>query len=454
MGLFGPPDVAKLKAKGDVKGLIKALGYQKDWHVRQAAAEALGKIGDARAVEPLVAALKDQDSNARQGAAEALGRIGDARAVEPLIAALKEGAGVGRVAALNSNARQAAAGALGQIGDARAVEPLIAALRDQDQYTGLRKAAVGALGRIGDARAVEPLIAVLRDPGEEMCKAAAEALGQIGAPAVEPLIAVLEPGTAVEHAKRALGQIGAPAVEPLIAVLGVGGLRTAAVDALGRIGDARAVEPLIAALKDKDWFGRSAAAEALGKIGDARAKDKDWYGRKAAAEALGKIGDARAVEPLVAALVDPALRREAAVALGQIGDARAIEPLIPALLDQDDYMRRAAVEALHRLSWSPDRGETGAAYWVARGEWDKCVQIGAPAVEPLIAALTRNEEGWRVRSAAAKGLVGIYRSGRLEEAQKVKLLTQREVITRSHNDGFDRCSQSHVDVGIGVDFPL
>jgi len=29
MPLFGPPNVEKLKAKRDVKGLIKALGYQK-----------------------------------------------------------------------------------------------------------------------------------------------------------------------------------------------------------------------------------------------------------------------------------------------------------------------------------------------------------------------------------------------------------------------------------------
>ena len=27
MGLFGPPDIAKLKAKGDVPGLIRALTY-------------------------------------------------------------------------------------------------------------------------------------------------------------------------------------------------------------------------------------------------------------------------------------------------------------------------------------------------------------------------------------------------------------------------------------------
>ncbi len=40
------------------------------------AAEALGKIGDARAVEPLIAALKDSDEDVRQAAAEARGRLG------------------------------------------------------------------------------------------------------------------------------------------------------------------------------------------------------------------------------------------------------------------------------------------------------------------------------------------------------------------------------------------
>src|SRR5450759_2332909 len=90
MPLFGPPNVEKLKAKRDVKGLIKALGYQKDPAVRRAAAEALGQIGDARAVEPLIAALKDESWGVRRAAAEALGQIGDARAAEPLIAALKD----------------------------------------------------------------------------------------------------------------------------------------------------------------------------------------------------------------------------------------------------------------------------------------------------------------------------------------------------------------------------
>ena len=63
----------------------------------------MGRLGDGRAVEPLIAALKDGDEGVRREAAEALGRLGDARAVEPLVAAL---------AAPRWSARKAAAAAL------------------------------------------------------------------------------------------------------------------------------------------------------------------------------------------------------------------------------------------------------------------------------------------------------------------------------------------------------
>jgi HEAT repeat protein len=131
-GLFGPPDwkklkanIEKLRARRDVKGLIKALSYQKDYkdNVHQWAAEALGEIGDARAVEPLIVALKEGYTDVRRGAAEALCKIG-APAVEPLIAALK---------GTNGTVRRDAAESLGKIGDTRAVEPLIAALKDTEK---------------------------------------------------------------------------------------------------------------------------------------------------------------------------------------------------------------------------------------------------------------------------------------------------------------------------------
>ena len=74
MALSKPPDIGKLKAKGNVKGLIKALGYLGDSKVRRAAAEALGETSDARAVEPLIKALSLKWPG-RKDAAKALLRI-------------------------------------------------------------------------------------------------------------------------------------------------------------------------------------------------------------------------------------------------------------------------------------------------------------------------------------------------------------------------------------------
>jgi HEAT repeat protein len=51
---------------------------------RWKAAEALGRLGDPGAVEPLIDALWDDDPRVRLKAAWALGQIGDSRAVAPL----------------------------------------------------------------------------------------------------------------------------------------------------------------------------------------------------------------------------------------------------------------------------------------------------------------------------------------------------------------------------------
>jgi HEAT repeat protein len=103
------------------------------------AAEALGKIGNERAVEALIKAVEDDPDDVVQWIAiEALGKIGDTRAVEPLIEALEK---------WDMTKRMAAAEALGKIGDTRAVEPLIKVLSDSNQ--DVRKSAVGALEKLG-----------------------------------------------------------------------------------------------------------------------------------------------------------------------------------------------------------------------------------------------------------------------------------------------------------------
>ncbi len=75
--LFGPPKVDKLKAKRDVRGLLKALTFEKDWIIRKHAAQALGEIGATSATPDLVARLLAEERViAREAVAEALDRLG------------------------------------------------------------------------------------------------------------------------------------------------------------------------------------------------------------------------------------------------------------------------------------------------------------------------------------------------------------------------------------------
>jgi HEAT repeat protein len=271
-----------------IKRIIQIFQRPKNRDDRNRAAEALGQIGGARAVEALIKALGDNDLGVRWDAADALGEIGDVRAVEPLIETLRDE---------DTHVRASAAVALGEIGDARAVEPLIKALGDEDAEWYVRRNAAIALGEIGDARAVEPLIKALGDDEWDVRRHVAKALKKlkwkpdtdglraahlvakmdwngcvkVGEPAVEPLIKALgdkSQGVRLD-AQKALGKIGKPAVEPLIKVLEEG--NKAAAWVLGKIGDKRAVEPLIKVLKDEEKSVRSSAARALGMIGDGRA---------------------------------------------------------------------------------------------------------------------------------------------------------------------------------------
>ena len=174
-----PPDIEELKSNQDVKGLIKALGYKsEDYLIPNNAAFALVEIGEP-AVEPLIEALKNENSQVRGRAAFALGGIGDIRAVEPLIEALND----------TSIIRSNAAAALGKIGDARAVEPLIKVLDDEDETVQLN--VTDALVKIGEP-SVEPLIEALKNENSQVRNIAVDSLIKIGdTRAIEPLIGVL-----------------------------------------------------------------------------------------------------------------------------------------------------------------------------------------------------------------------------------------------------------------------
>ena len=102
-------------------------------------------------------------------------------------------------------------------------------------------------------------------------------------------------------------------------------VRWRAAVALGRIGDAKAVEPLIEAFKDKDSYVRDKAEEALENI---------------CADAVKKIG-ADAVKPLIGALKDdnPKMRASAAKTLGKIGSRLISKPVVKFIIGVDKFNR-------------------------------------------------------------------------------------------------------------------
>jgi HEAT repeat protein len=374
MGLFGPPNINKLEAKKDVLGLIKALDYQKESDVRHFAACALGRLGDSRAVESLITALGDNEWHVRTHVAEALGEIGDPRAVEPLITALGDN---------EWRVRTHAAAALGEIGDPRAVKPLIRALGNYDQMVSGH--AAEALGKIGDSRAVESLIAALGNDDSMLRKYAAKALGKIG---------------------------DSRAIKPLFASLGDKdrGVRKCAEEAIASIdwqpdrGTNGAIYWIIKGKWDKCIeIGEPAVEPLIPALGD---NNSDV--RKNAATALGQIGNPRAVTPLINATrdIDLGVRQKAVEALGQIGDPSAVFSLIVTLGDVNSDLRKYAAVALDKIGWQPDQGANGAAYWIAKNEWDRCIEIGESAVNPLITALGNNDTLVRYNAARALGQIG------------------------------------------------
>ena len=73
------PDIKKMEKEKDVEGLIEALRHEDNYYVRIDAAKALGEIGDKRAVEPLIQALKDEKPEVRLAAVSALRLVIDAK---------------------------------------------------------------------------------------------------------------------------------------------------------------------------------------------------------------------------------------------------------------------------------------------------------------------------------------------------------------------------------------
>ena len=232
------PNIQKLLEKRNVTGILAALAY-KHPVVREAAAKALGEVGDSRATEGLCSALKDSHSKVRQAAANALGAdwrnasrpsslCGFERARRRRARSRGEGAcedwpiccrsSLATLKDGNDLAREAAVAALVNIGRA-ALEPLCQSLTSTDAKTRqfAAKALVKMVGEVPDlAKAHTPTceatcIAALQDTSAEVRNSAARLLGRMrcrgSADALAKLLESADPSTRYAAA-RSLMELG------------------------------------------------------------------------------------------------------------------------------------------------------------------------------------------------------------------------------------------------------
>jgi HEAT repeat protein len=356
------------------------------------AARVLGRIGDPRAVDDLVARLHDRDDRLRMAAAEALGSIGDPRALQPIVrATLRDPA---------PQVRAHAAGAVARIEGERGVDVLVAALADPDYATRIRALEAFETMHVSDT---SPLEAALRDPNAEVRRRAALALERVGY--LDRVVAKLASGDRAERASAysALMMLGEVGLVDSIASYVHGGsfeVRAAAARACGDLGVARFAPLLLRAIDDEAWPVRASVCEALGRLkhDDAPAAlvrtlaDPEEAVREAASEAL--VGYAPALlAPHLAAFVaayetgSVVVRRSLVVIIGRLQGPAADFLLTCAASDPSDTVRLPAVAAL--------------------GERPDLVKV-----EPLVARL--NDASLEVRMAAITALGSVARTEAFE----------------------------------------
>ena len=120
-----------------------------------------------RVADPLIQALKDNESNVRGHAAEALGEINDTSAIGSMFQVLLDD---------QNQVRYSVGRALVKLGKP-AVDPLIDALKVNQAI--VREIAATALGEINDTKANGPLIQALGDENGDVRASAALSLAQI-----------------------------------------------------------------------------------------------------------------------------------------------------------------------------------------------------------------------------------------------------------------------------------
>jgi HEAT repeat protein len=370
--------LAQLRATVAVGSLVKAL--DRDPWLRFSAVEALGEIGDAQAVGPLVGLLEDE--TIRLGAIEALGKIGSTEALSALARLLREHQDSQTFAAC----LRAIGHALESQPDERMLHkieswvhlgsPAAAAVQARlvQVLSGSEDIAYGGEYEISEKEAVAQLVRALRlrplyvtlvlagcDPTlRDVLQFCAVSIGSEIAPALGKGLDCGNRGVR-ELACNCVGTLGLVELSPgLVALLDDPDetIRAAAVNALARLRHTDSIRDLVRLLADGSSMVREAVLAALTRL-DAGVVSDALEKECAARPALRSLAlDVMRANPHgsqlgflrdCVATADPLLRAKAlSVITTQLG-AQVVDFLHPLLADPLVETRRATVVALGQI---------------------------------------------------------------------------------------------------------
>jgi serine/threonine-protein kinase len=136
-------------------------------------------------------------------------------------------------------------------------------------------------------------------------------------------------------------------------------VRSRAGDALAEIGGPKVVDAVVALIKSKDEGIRRTAIEILNSTKDERAvdgliqatDDTDWWVRERAVDALSKIGSPKALPKIESMLgTDPKTDTVVVRALGKLGNHSHIPKIVPLLQRPEREIQVEAIKALSQLA--------------------------------------------------------------------------------------------------------
>jgi len=243
----------------------------------------------------------------------------------------------------------------------------------KDTSRMVRGAALDALGNREGSINIEKVAGLLRDPDLEVQNKAVDVIVKINHPdTVKYLVEALKDES--EYTRRSavevLNEIGDPnSVKDLLSAIKDDDwwVRARAGDALAEIGGPKVVNSVLELIKDKDEDIRRTAIEILNATKDNEiavesllkaTDDTDWWVRERAVDALAQIGSDKAVPKLTSMLGKNAQTDAVVVrALGKIGNADVISQIVPMLQRPEREIQVEAIKALSHLA-DEKRAET------------------------------------------------------------------------------------------------